>query len=355
MKLEDLGYHSDLETFRQTQQLQQFGVARVISEHKERYHLQNEEGEFEGILLGQLRFNAVSREDFPAVGDWVAISPYDEGKVLIHAIFPRHSILERQAVGKTGQKQIIGTNIDYGLIVQAVGQDFNLNRLERYLTICHSAKVKPLIILSKIDLVDEDTLDALIGQITERIPNVPLFPISNLDQQGYDALTPQIKIGKTYCLLGSSGVGKSSLLNALAGVELMETSHISAQLQKGRHTTTHRSLSVLKNGAILIDNPGMREVGLSDVQSGLTQTFEDIERISQDCKYKDCQHLSEDSCAVLEAIDNGQLDPAVYDNYQKMKREQTHFSASIEEKRRKDKAFGKMIKQVIKQRKKDKF
>ena len=201
--------------------------------------------EFDAELIGNLRFTAESRYDFPAVGDWVAFSEYDDGKALIQGIYPRSSIIERQAVGKLGQVQIIATNIDVGLIVQAVDRDFNLNRLERYLTICNASHVEPVVVLSKIDLISKSDLESIIAQITQRIKSAPILTVSN-QPKGYNQLEPIIKKGKTYCLLGSSGVGKSTLLNSLSGSLQMKTGEISSSVNKGRHITSHRELIVVE-------------------------------------------------------------------------------------------------------------
>lgn len=355
MILKDLGYNTSLESYRKKQNLDSFNVGRVISEHKERYTVKTERDEFDSELIGNLRFTAESRHDFPAVGDWVAISEYDEGKAIIHSVFPRHSIIERQAVNKSAQIQIIATNVDYGLIVQSVNRDFNINRLERYLTICNASNVKPIIILSKIDLISESKLETLLKLTKERIKDVPIIAISNETHFGLNTFNSTIIRGKTYCLLGSSGVGKSTLLNKLTGKELMNTGAISNSIDRGKHVTSHRELFVLKNGGILIDNPGMREVGMTDSTSGLEITFDDIIELSRNCKFKDCTHVNEKGCAVIEALDDGSIDAESYDNFQKMERERQHFESSVEEKRKKDKDFGKMIKNVKKQRKRDKY
>ncbi|WP_053971664.1 ribosome small subunit-dependent GTPase A [Mangrovimonas sp. ST2L15] len=351
MTLEDLGYTLEFENYRKDQNLDSFGVGRVISEHKERYVVKTSDKEYDGEIIGNLRFTAQSRSDFPAVGDWVAISEYDENKVLIHSVFPRKTIIERQAVGKQGEKQIIATNIDYAFIVQAVDRDFNINRIERYLTICNTSNVKPIIILNKIDLINEGALLKLITTVQERINQIPVFPISNASRQGFEKLTKHIEKGNTYCLLGSSGVGKSTLLNSLSGKQLMKTNTISASTSKGRHITTHRELLVLENGGILIDNPGMREVGIADATDGLELTFEAIIELSKDCKFKDCTHTSEVGCAVLKAVESHDIDKSSYENFLKMEREKEHFESTVAEKRKKDKDFGKMIKNYKKRNK----
>ena len=355
MTLENLGYNAVLESYRKEQNLDSFSVGRIISEHKERYRIKNDLGEFDVELLGNLRFNAESRLDFPAVGDWVAFSEYDEDKALIHAIFPRQSIIERQAVGKFGEKQIIATNIDYGLIVQAVDRDFNINRLERYLTICNASQVKPIIVISKIDLISESELKIILDKISGRIEQVPIITVSNQPEIGYKNLAPIIEEGKTYCLLGSSGVGKSTLINHLSGHEIMKTGEINASINRGKHVTSHRELILLDNGGILIDNPGMREVGIADTTSGLEITFDEILSLAKSCKFNDCTHIHEKGCAILEAVENGEIDPGAYENYLKMVREKAHFESSLEEKRKKDKEFGKMIKKHKEFKKKNKF
>ena len=355
MTLEDLGYHTELENYRKDNNLSSFEVGRVISEHKERYVVKTVSKEYDAEIIGNLRFTAQKRSDFPAVGDWVAISEYEDDKALIHHIFPRKTIVERQAVGKHGEKQIIATNIDYGLLVQAVDRDFNINRLERYLTICHTSNIEPIIVLNKIDLIDKDKLDELENKVKDRIEKIPVISISNETQTGIDELKELIKKGKTYCLLGSSGVGKSSLLNTLMGEEMMKTDLISESTSKGRHITSHREMMVLKDGGIVIDNPGMREIGIADAEIGLEITFEKIINLSKQCKFKDCTHTNEIKCAVLEAIEKGEIDSSLYENYQKMVKEEKHYEATVAEKRKKDKDFGKMIKQFKKSRKSNKY
>lgn len=354
MTLEDLGYNESFKVFREENNLTSFEVGRIILEHKERYVVKTAQQEFDAELIGNLRYTAESRYDFPAVGDWVAFSEYDEGKALIHAVYPRFSILERKAVAKAGQVQIIATNIDVGMIVQAVDRDFNLNRLERYLTVCNAAKVEPVIVLSKKDLINENKLQEIKVQIEQRMPNLSILAISN-EINGAVSLKDFIQNGKTYCLLGSSGVGKSTLINLLAGKELMETSEISESVNKGRHTTSHRELVVLKEGGILIDNPGMREIGITDADEGLEITFESILEYAEDCKYRDCSHENEEGCGILAALENGEIDEASYANFRKMEKERQHFESDSLERKRKDKELGKLIKTVVKKRKKDKY
>jgi len=355
MALQDLGYYNELETYLQAQNLSTFGLGRVTQQHKDRYTVHTELNELDCELLGNLRFTAISRNDLPAVGDWVAISEYDEGKGLIHAVLPRYSVLERQAVGKFGEKQIIACNIDYGLIVQSVNRDFNINRLERYLTLCYVAKIKPILIITKIDLTDEQHVNDLLANITNRITNVPVIALSNETQIGMDALKKHIYKGKTYCLLGSSGVGKSSLINSLSGETTMKTGAISDSIDRGKHVTTHRELIPLVNGAILIDNPGMREVGITNNADGLENTFESIYQLTQQCRFKDCTHTTEKGCAVKTALEQGELNQLLFENYLKMEREKEHYELSVLEKRKRDKDFGKMMKHYKKNRKSDKF
>ncbi len=354
MTIQDLGYNADLEQYRIEQNLDLFEIGRVISEHKDRYIVKTPTRELDSELLGNLRFTAQSRHDLPAVGDWVAFSEYDNGKALIHAIYPRNSIIERQAVGKLGQIQIIATNVDSGLIVQSVDRDFNLNRLERYLTICNTANVGPIIVLSKIDLISKTDLKSIIIQINQRIKDVPIITVSNL-AEGYVDLESVIKKGGTYCLLGSSGVGKSTLLNSLSGKEQMKISEISSSVNKGKHTTSHRELFVLNNGGILIDNPGMREVGIADAKIGLETTFETILEYAKNCRFIDCTHVHEKDCAILAAVESGEIDKNSYANFRKMEKEKLHFESDLIERKKKDKDFGRMIKNVKKQRKNNKY
>jgi len=355
MTLQDLGYNTALEEYGKEHNLTSFDVGRVVLEHKDRYVVKTATEELDAELIGNLRYTAESRYDLPAVGDWVAISEYDENKALIHAVYPRHSILERQAVGKSTDTQIIATNIDFGLIVQSVNRDFSINRLERYLTICNTAKVAPIIILSKIDLIDEQTLSTLLDEIKERIKEVQVIAISNQSHVGLDEVKAIIQKGKTYCLLGSSGVGKSTLLNQLTGKELMDTRYISERIDRGKHVTTRRELIVLEDGGILIDNPGMREIGITDASVGLEITFDEIIELAQNCKFNNCTHSNEDGCAILHAVESGEVDADSYANFQKMEKERVFFESSIAEKKKKDKNFGKMIREVKKQRKQNKF
>lgn len=353
LTLEELGYNSNIEKFRKDNNLDNFEIGRIIAEHKERYIVRTAEAEFDCEITGNMRFTARSRADFPAAGDWVTITPFDEGSAIIHGILPRSSVISRQAIGQQGDIQIIAANIDYAFIVQASDRDFNINRIERYLTICNAANVKPVIILSKTDLVDDTRLSELLNSIKNRVKDIPVIPLSNESYHGYEEIRSLIEKGKTYCLLGSSGVGKSTLINNLAGRDIMKTDAISMSTNKGRHITSHRELIILENGGILIDNPGMKEVGIADSTGGLEATFDMILQLAGDCRFKDCTHTTEDGCAVLDAVMDGRIDRSSYDNYLKMEKERAHFESSVSERRKKDKEFGKYMKNYKKDMKKN--
>lgn len=355
MELEFLGYSEDLEKFRVENDLTGFEVGRVTQEHKERYVVRTDKSEYDAEITGNMRYTAESRLDFPAVGDWVALTVCDTDFAIINKIFPRKSVLERQAIAKFGESQIIAANIDYAFITVAVDRDFNINRIERYLTLCNSAKVEPVVLLTKTDLIDEAELDKLLSETRIRLKDIKIIPLSSETKSGYENLKTYLLKGKTYCFLGSSGVGKSTVINNLTGKETMKTSNISTSTNKGRHITSHRELVVLENGSILIDNPGMREIGIADTTDGLEITFDEIIKLSQNCKFTDCTHTIEKGCAVIEAVENNVIDKATYKNYLKMEREKAHYQSSIYEKRKKDKQFGKMANEVMKIKKGNKY
>ena len=332
-----------------------FEIGRITTEHKERYIVRINKGEFEAEITGNMRFTAENRSEYPAVGDWVSVKVYESDLAIIHEILPRKSVLERKAVGNKEEKQVIAANIDFAFIVQSADRDFNINRIERYLTICYSAGIEPMIILSKTDLVSETELNNLLAEINSRIKNVEVIPVSNQTRSGYDKFESILVKDKTYCFLGSSGVGKSTLINNLSGREIMKTGPLSSWTKKGKHTTDHRELIVLDNGSVLIDNPGMREVGITDGDSGLETTFGMITRFSASCRFSDCTHTGEKGCAVIEAVEKGQISRASYENYLKMEREKARFQTSIAEKRKKEKAFGKICKEGKKYRKERKY
>lgn len=345
MTLTDLGYNDALERYRNEHGLSGFGVGRVTAEHKERYTIHTGEEETTGEVVGKLRSAARDRLDFPAVGDWVSILAHGAGHVMIHHVFQRTAVITRKASGEYGGTQVIAANVDHAFLVQAADRDFNVNRLERYLTICHGAGVKPIIVLTKIDLSDAQPAEELQRMIHARIANVPIIAASNVVAGGWEAVERCIEKGRTYCLLGSSGVGKSSLLNNLLGTRTMRTGRISDSTGKGRHVTSHRQLVVLDNGGIIIDNPGMREVGIAGVEGGLGTTFDRIVELAAECRFTDCMHTAESGCAVLAALQRGELDEASLRNYHRMKREAAHFRSSVAERRKKDREFGKLVKQ----------
>lgn len=352
MTLEELGYSDKIKI---DIVLEGFEIGRIIAEHKERYIVRTQKGDLDAEITGNLRFSAESREDFPAVGDWVALTIYDDNFSVIHKIFPRYSVISRRAAGKYGEIQVIAANIDFAFIVQAIDRDFSVNRLERYLTICNQSKVTPVIILTKIDLIDAQRISEILSAVSSRIKNVKIIAISNESFDGFDDVKKVIQKGKTYCFLGSSGVGKSTMINNLSGKNLMRTDEISSAADRGRHITTHRELIVLESGGILIDNPGMREVGITDAADGLETTFNEIAVLSEKCRFKDCTHTSETGCAVIAAVNAGELDKGAYENYLKMEKEKSFFESSALERRLKDKQFGKIMKNYKKNFNKNKF
>jgi ribosome biogenesis GTPase / thiamine phosphate phosphatase len=355
MTLTDLGLTDEITSYIKKNNLSDFAIGRVTQEHRERYIVSTGENEFDAEITGNLRFSANSRTDFPSVGDWVTMTIYDSCLAIIHKILPRKSVLERQSVGKSGEKQIISANIDIAFIIQSLDNNFNINRLERYLTICYAADIEPILVISKIDLSTEIDIRNAISKLELRDKKVKYILLSNLTHQGLDQILEVIQKGKTYCVVGSSGVGKSTLINNLLKKNILKTGQISQSTNKGRHITDHRELFVLENGGIIIDTPGMKELGMTDNMEGIKTTFQEIFELSLKCKFPDCKHIEETGCAVIEALDNGTIDKDSFDNFIKIQNEQQRFQTTIAEKHKKDKVFGKMLKNYKKDIKKNNF
>lgn len=319
-------------------------VARVIAVDRDQFLLLNETGSFRGKLSGKFRFESSSPDQLPCVGDWVCVARGLAGEFsLIHAALERKTQLRRKAVGQSSDYQIVAANMDVVFIVQSCHYDFNLNRLERYLVMVAEGGAAPHIILTKMDLVTSDVLTDQFDQIRKAGIDEPVLALSNVTQEGVEGLYYLLSRGKTYCFVGSSGVGKSTIINGLLGREMLETKDVSGT-GEGKHTTVRRELIMLDNGAMVIDGPGMREFGVSGSAGDINAGFTDITNIASGCRFRDCTHTSEPGCAVLEALEEGKLSHERFDNFVKLRKESKLNQMSQAQKRKRDRQFGKFMK-----------
>lgn len=344
MKLRELGFDSFFEG-----EFRKLGSdhfpARVVAEHRGIYKVKGEAAEYFAKVTGKRMFEAGSREDYPAVGDWVIINDLGNNQAVIGTILPRRSIIKRK-FGKRDEIQVIAANVDTALVVESVDRDYNLNRFERYFVLAQDGGARPAIVLNKTDLIPPEELARRREELKRRFKDTDVIATSVITSDGLAELEKYIEKGKTYCFLGSSGVGKSSLINKLLGEFSISTNEVSFYSGRGRHTTTRREMYFLKNGGIVIDNPGIREVGMADSEAGLESAFDEISTLAARCKYVDCSHTNESGCAVLSAIRSGELDGAKYSNYMNLKKEAEHYKLAESEKREKDRKFGKYLKEA---------
>ncbi|MFI5253366.1 MAG: ribosome small subunit-dependent GTPase A [Bacteroidota bacterium] len=355
MEITDLGFDPWFQKKREELPQSDWSVARITAVDRNRYLVRNEESEVQAEPTGKLLFFTDSGQDLPCVGDWVAVQYYNDGTLaIIHDVLPRKTFLRRKSAGKKIDYQMIAANIDYACIIQSCDSNFNLRRMERYLVMANDGHIEPIILLSKSDLISAEDLEKRISEIRQARIGARVITFSNKTAIGLETVRQAFEKGNTYCLLGSSGVGKTTLLNQLLGREVFETNPVREKDGRGRHTTVRRQLTILDNGALLIDTPGMREVGMIAVGGSIDDSFSDIHELSRDCRFNDCTHTIEDGCAILTAVQSGNLSEERYQSYMKLRKESEFNQMSYVERRQKDKQFGKMINTAMKELKKRK-
>lgn len=299
---------------------QGFIPARVACEKKYLYIVYSENGEFDAKVSGKFRFDARAPNDFPAVGDWVAISiREDENKAIIHSLLPRKTCFSRKVAGTKTEEQILAANIDIVFLVSGMDREFNVRRIERYLALCYNSDFKPIIVLNKSDLCTD--IKEKIREVESITVKVPIHPVSALRNTNVEILRTYLTSGVTAAFFGSSGVGKSTIINRLLGEERQIVSSTSTSTGKGKHVTVHRELIPIPTGGLLIDTPGIRELQLWGDEDDLKASFKDIEALAQHCRFRDCRHINEPGCAVKKAIQEDILDVEHYKNYLKLKKE----------------------------------
>lgn len=347
--VKSVGFDGWFEDHIEAGKLDNHEIARVVSVHKDSYLVTNGGDDIFAELAGKLMYSIASSVDLPTTGDWVYVDFYDnDSHAIIHDVFCRKSLIKRKSPGKQIDYQLIAANIDVAFIIQSLDYNFNLRRLERYLAMIHESKVAPIILLSKSDLTSHDRIGEFVKNVNEIAPNATVIPFSNQNTDDIEKIKNMLTPGKTYCLLGSSGVGKTTLLNSIIGSELYETKTVSKIDSKGRHTTTSRELIRLENGAMIIDTPGMRELGNISVESGIDATFSEIQELSLNCRFNNCTHVEEKGCAILAALNIGKIDQKRYENFMKMRKESEYNEMSYLDKKKKDKKLGKLIKSTLK-------
>lgn len=352
MNLQKLGFDDWFQHQFKAKESEQFSVARVLQVNKNSYLIGNGKDEINAELTGKFLFGSESDIDLPTVGDWVVIQYFDDNSMgIIHDVLPRKSVLKRKSIRKSIGFQLLAANIDFAMIVQGADFDFNLNRLERYLIMIHESNIDPILLISKCDLVTDKQLSEITKSIKNSKHNIEYILFSNVTGMGMETIKKMLLPYKTYCLLGSSGVGKTTLLNNLLGEEFLKVNPVREKDKRGRHTTTHRNLILLDNESIFIDTPGLRELANFDVEKGLEETFEEFYELATDCRFSDCSHTHEKECAVLNAVENGTILKERYDNFIKLQKETRFHQMSYLEKRRRDKEFGKIVKQIMKNKK----
>ena len=328
-------------------------VGRVAAVDRDQLLIVNEIGTFRAKLSGKFMYESASSSKLPCVGDWVCVDKSTADQFgIVHDVLARKTTLARKAPGDLVDYQMIAANVDTVFIVQSCHYDFNLKRLERYLVMVLDGGAMPCILLTKTDLVGREVLSAQLAQIRSAGIEAPVLMLSNITREGIDEFQRVLSPGKTYCFVGSSGVGKSTLVNGLVGQAVLETKGVSGT-GEGRHTTVRRELIVLDNGSIVIDTPGMREFGVLAAAGGIEASYSDIAELASKCRFGDCTHTVEPGCAVSKAMASGDLDAEHYNNFLRLKRESEYYQASYAEKRQKDKAFGKFVKSVKKSHKDD--
>jgi len=326
-------------------------IARISAVDRGSYLIRNQTKELPAELAGKFYFQVESSVDLPCVGDWVAVQYHNnDTAAIIHEVFPRKTFLRRKSAGEKVDFQMIAANIDVAFIVQSCHFDFNVRRMDRYLVMAADGGVEPIVVLTKTDLITTEELEQKIAAIGSSTITARVLALSNITGIGFDEFRQVLFSGRTYCLLGSSGVGKTTLINRLIGQDAFDTKAVSGT-GEGIHTTARRQLIVLGQGSMLIDTPGMRELGLLGVSDGVNQGFEDIFRLSLNCRYPNCGHTREPGCAVRAAVTSGVLNEDRYSSYMKLKKESEYHELSYLDKRKKDRAFGRFIKSAKKQMK----